>query len=82
MATIRLTNSRASNKRDQAQARLAHEQRKRMSVTKGMLIGTIGVLVAGGAGALLAPATPASAAVLVNDDTGTIHLGQSLQVGV
>jgi hypothetical protein len=40
-----------------------------------------GVLVMG-TGAVLAPATPASADVLVNYDGGTIHLGQSLQVGV
>jgi hypothetical protein len=47
-----------------------------------MLAGTATVLVIGGAGAVLAPATPASAVVLVGYDGGTIHLGQSLQVGV
>jgi hypothetical protein len=34
------------------------------------------------AGAVLATATPASADVLVNYDGGTIHLGQSMRVGV
>jgi hypothetical protein len=56
--------------------------RKRMSARKRVLAGTATVLVIGGAGAVLAPATPASADVLINDDSGTIHLGQSLQVGV
>jgi hypothetical protein len=56
--------------------------RKRMSVRKRVLAGTATVLVIGGAGAVLAPATPASAVVLVGYDGGTIHLGQSLQVGV
>lgn len=56
--------------------------RKRMSARKRVLVGTASVLVIGGAGAVLAPATPASAVVLVNYDGGTIHLGQSLQVGV
>jgi hypothetical protein len=56
--------------------------RKRMSARKRVLAGTATVLVIGGAGAMLAPATPASADVLINDDSGTIHLGQSLQVGV
>jgi hypothetical protein len=56
--------------------------RKRMSARKRVLVGTASVLVIGGAGAVLAPATPASAVVLVGYDGGTIHLGQSLQVGV
>ena len=56
--------------------------RKRMSATKRVLVGNASVLVIGGAGAVLAPATPAVAVVLVNYDGGTIHLGQSLQVGV
>jgi hypothetical protein len=56
--------------------------RKRMSARKRVLAGAATVLVIGGAGAMLAPATPASADVLINDDSGTIHLGQSLQVGV
>jgi hypothetical protein len=56
--------------------------RKRMSARKRVLAGAATVLVIGGAGAMLAPATPAAADVLINDDSGTIHLGQSLQVGV
>jgi hypothetical protein len=56
--------------------------RKRMSARKRVLVGTASVLVIGGAGAVLAPATPASAVVLIGYDGGTIHLGQSLQVGV
>jgi hypothetical protein len=47
-----------------------------------LLAGVAGAVVIGSAGAMLAPATPASAAVLVNYDGGTIRLGQSLQVGV
>ena len=56
--------------------------RKRISARKRVLIGTATVLVIDGAGVVLAPAPPASAVVLVNYDGGTIHLGQSLQVGV
>jgi hypothetical protein len=47
-----------------------------------LLAGTASVLVIGSAGVMLAPAVPASADVLVNYDGGTIHLGQSVQVGV
>jgi hypothetical protein len=47
-----------------------------------LLAGTAGVAVIAGAVAVLAPATPASAAVLVNYDGGTIQLGQSVQLGV
>ena len=82
MATMRLIHSRALKKRDKAQARPDDEQRKRMSARKRVLVGSASVLAIGGAGAVLAPATPASAVVLVNYDGGPIHLGQSLQVGV
>jgi hypothetical protein len=56
---------------DKAQARPADEQRKRMSARKRVLVGSASVLAIGGAGAVLAPATPASAVVLVNYDGGT-----------
>jgi hypothetical protein len=81
MAMMGLIRSKAS-KRAKAQARLADERRKRMSAGKRMLVGSASVLAIGSAGAMLAPAPPASAGVLVNYDGGTIHLGQSLQVGV
>ena len=42
----------------------------------------LALTVLSAAGAAIVTAAPASAAVLVNADSGTIHLGQSLQVGV
>ena len=66
-----LIHSRALKKRDKAQARPADEQRKRMSARKRVLVGSASVLAIGGAGAVLTPATPASAVVLVNYDGGT-----------
>jgi hypothetical protein len=44
--------------------------------------GALTLATVSGAGAVLATATPASADVLVNYDGGTIHLGQSMRVGV
>ena len=42
----------------------------------------LALAVLSGAAAAIATAAPASAAVLVNADSGTIRLGQSLQLGV
>jgi hypothetical protein len=61
MAAMGLIHSRTLKKQDKAQARLADEQRKRMSARKRMLVGSASVLVTGGAGAVFAPATPACA---------------------
>lgn len=44
--------------------------------------GALALATALGAGATLVTAAPASADVLLNYDGGTIHLGQSMQVGV
>ena len=42
----------------------------------------LALTAATGAGAAIATAAPASAQVLISYDGGTIHLGQSMQVGV
>jgi hypothetical protein len=70
----------ASSKQDNTRAGVAGDKRRRGPAKT--LAGIAGVLVIGGATAVLAPATPASADVLVNYDGGTIQLGQSVQVGV
>jgi hypothetical protein len=61
MAAMGLIHSSALKKQDKVQAKLADEQRKRMSARKRMLVGSASVLVVGGAGAVFAPATPACA---------------------
>ena len=42
----------------------------------------LALAVLSGAGAAIVTAAPASASVLVNADSGTIRLGQALQLGV
>jgi hypothetical protein len=54
----------------------------RTSMKTLVVTGALALATVSGAGAVLATATPASADVLVNDDSGTIHLGHSMQVGV
>ena len=51
-----------------------------MRAVLGAVMLTLAVLSA--AGAAIVTAAPASASVLVNADSGTIRLGQSLQLGV
>jgi hypothetical protein len=75
----------ASGRSNQTDRQL-NSRRKMIMMRKPMkalvATGALALATVSGAGAVLATATPASADVLVNYDGGTIHLWQSMRVGV